>query len=391
MQQPRTYRVSARDREPLVEWMCSALRNEGCRILYRSPADSAPFRITFETKEGERMGVIAYAFLANHNKIRNRPEDEHRFQIKYGNKTEADPRLDVWHDPSGLYTTIFLGINVEEDYFVAIDPVLNSNIKLFIMLGFKQHEVDQIRSKGWHAWERAKSFDERVQVLVGGTGASLLRLIRFEQAVQGEAQGHRQLVAETFDRVPTRSLADAGGLVEVHLPQHADAQRLARELDLTPTEVFGLIERAPRLKQAVRGWVAEEHLFRHLSRLPGVSDCERIEKDGQPDVQLRYRDVRLTVECKNVLRAKAADGAARLDFQRTRAPKDNPCGRYYQATEFDVVAACLHAVSERWEFRFARTHLLGPHKTCSGRLASNVKVDAQWLADAEAVFEAAAG
>lgn len=391
MNQPRTYGVSAKDRGPLIDWMCSALIGEGCRIIYRSPANEAPFRITFETRDGERMGVVAYAFLANHRKIRNRPQDEHRFQIKYGNKGVGDPRLSVWHDPYGLYTTIFLGINVEQDYFVAVDPVLNDAIKLFIMLGFKQHDVDHILAKGWHAWERPKHIDERVQVLVGGTGASLLRLIRFERAAHGEDQGHRQLLAEHFDQEPAPSQRGDVTSVCDSRTLLSDTERMAREFDLTPAEVFALIERAPRLKQAVRGWVAEEHLYRHLRALPGVTDCKRLEKDGQPDVELRYRDVQLTVECKNVLRVTAANGTPRLDFQRTRAPKDNPCGRYYKPTEFDVVAACLHAVSESWEFRFARPQILSPHKTCLGRLAPTVRVDDAWIADAEAVFQAAAG
>ena len=37
---------------------------------------------------------------------------------------------------------------------------------------------------------------------------------------------------------------------------------------------------------------------------------------------------------------------------RTRASKADPCSRFYSPNDFDVVAACLHAVSERWEFRY---------------------------------------
>jgi hypothetical protein len=37
-----------------------------------------------ETPAGERTGIVAYAFLANNTPTKNRPKDEHRFQIKYG-------------------------------------------------------------------------------------------------------------------------------------------------------------------------------------------------------------------------------------------------------------------------------------------------------------------
>jgi len=57
------------------------------------------------------MGIVAYAFLANSKPTKNRPPDEHRFQLKYGSK---DDRLhELWQDPFGLYTTLLVGINPE--------------------------------------------------------------------------------------------------------------------------------------------------------------------------------------------------------------------------------------------------------------------------------------
>lgn len=55
----QVYKVNAKDCEPLVQFMADALHGAGCTIIYRSPADLAPFRITFETPLGERMGLIA--------------------------------------------------------------------------------------------------------------------------------------------------------------------------------------------------------------------------------------------------------------------------------------------------------------------------------------------
>jgi hypothetical protein len=85
----------------------------------------------------------------------------------------------------------------------------------------------------------------------------------------------------------------------------------------------------------------------------------------------------MTVECKNVLR-KQAHGLARVDFMRTRAAQGNPCSRFYSPKDFDVVAACLHAVSERWEFRYARSSWLEPLKKCVGKLSNGVAIDDRW-------------
>lgn len=140
--EPRTYRVSARDRQPLLDFVLEARRGARCRILYSSPSDQAPFRVTFETPLGERLGIIAYAFLANSRPTRNRPADEHRFQVKYGSK---DSRLHpLYQDPYDLYTTLFLGINPDRGFFVGADPILHSPTKFFISVEFKESHVDAI-------------------------------------------------------------------------------------------------------------------------------------------------------------------------------------------------------------------------------------------------------
>jgi hypothetical protein len=369
----RTYNVSRKDREPLLDFMLQALRGEGCRIIYCSPPTQAPFRITFETPQGERLGVVAYAFLANSRTTKNRPADEHRFQLKYGSK---DGQLhDLWQDPFGLYTTLLVGINTELGFFVGADPVLHSPTRFFISIELKQHHVDEILKEGWLSWERERtgSPKEPVEVLVGGTPASFLSYVRLEREVVGEDQGHRQLLAEKALRHP----------LAVH--------SLTTEFKLTEREVLDLIESAHRLKVAVRGSVAEEHLVRHLRTLPGIKSCVRLPGDGA-DVRVQLTDdANLTIECKNVLRKLDGKGLVRLDFQRTRAAKSDPCSRYYSSGDFDVVAACLHAITERWEFRFAQSARLDPHKKCSGKLASNVQIDERWSADPLRVLRNAAG
>jgi hypothetical protein len=138
---------------------------------------------------------------------------------------------------------------------------------------------------------------------------------------------------------------------------------------------------------AVRGWVAEEHLVRALSNVAGVTECKRLDEEGGPDVSLRYKGRSVSVECKNVLRDQAANGDPRLDFQRTRASKRDPCSRYYSVADFDVVAACLHAVSERWEFRYARPEWLDPHPRCAHKLSHLVRVDQRWQRPVQDVLQ----
>lgn len=117
----RSYKVIAKRRGPVLEFILSALRTCGCRIIRHTQPTEAPFRISFEAPDGERMGILAYAFFANRKLTRNRPGDEHRFQVKYGPDTGELHAL--WQDPFGVYTTLFLGVNPEAGFFVGADPV----------------------------------------------------------------------------------------------------------------------------------------------------------------------------------------------------------------------------------------------------------------------------
>jgi hypothetical protein len=107
----KTYSVSRSDKEPLLRFIIEALEIRGCRILSASPPNRAPFYVTFETESGLRSGLLAYAFFANTKATLHRPEDEHRFQIKYG--SELRGVLEVCLDPHKLITTIFLGIDLD--------------------------------------------------------------------------------------------------------------------------------------------------------------------------------------------------------------------------------------------------------------------------------------
>jgi hypothetical protein len=373
--------------------MTEGLRASGCRILFTSPATRAPFVITFETPQGERLGIVAYAFLATRTPTLNRPQNERSFQVKYGSKSAyaETNQHHLWQDPLGLLTTILIGIDPVDGFFVSADPEAHSPTKFFIRVEFKDEQAEAIRRDGWHAWERdrrAGPMAPPVEVLVGGTRDAFLTLVRFERAAYGLSPGDRQLLAENLGLISGLH-ADAAGAEQ---PASMQDHPLLREFELGSNEVLDLIASARRLKMSVRGWVAEEKLRATLVQLDGVTKCERLDEEGGPDLLIRYKDgPELTVECKNVLRnLNKTRNLPRIDFQRTRASKTDPCSRYYAPNDFDIIAGCLHAVSERWEFKYALPEALDHHQKCVGKLASNVLVDERWSPDPRPAFEAAA-
>jgi len=202
----KSYSVSRSDKEPLLAFVLRALEMRDCRIVHASEPNRAPFYIVFDTPSGERQGVLVYAFFANSNLIKNRPPDEHRFQIKYGGNLKGV--LEVAVDPQNLVTTLFLGIDTAEGVFVAAAPLMNTPAPMSRSIEFKRDHVDLIRSDGWAVWERdrrpGKSKDRptadledfRTEVLVGGKQDRLLDLIALERIARGLDPGERHLVAD---------------------------------------------------------------------------------------------------------------------------------------------------------------------------------------------------
>ena len=356
------------NKAPLLDFIVAALEMRGCNVIHKSSPSRAPFYIVFETHPGERHAVLAYAFFSNHRVTKERPLDEHRFQIKYGGDLKTT--LDVALDPNRIVTTIFLGINPEMGFFVAADPMVNTPAPMSRSLEFKQHHVDEIMASGWAVWERERrrpkssgrgAFDAsledlRTEVLIGGKQQKLLDLIMLERLSFGLDPGERHLAA---DKLTSETSSGA----------NAAPHELLESLGIKETALFDLIQSAGRLNMAVRGWVAELHLETFLKTFPEVTDCRRLEDDGKPDIELRWKGRGpILIECKNTLRKTYANGDPKVDFQRTRASKGDPCSRYYQPSDFDVLAACLHPVLDDWQFRFALTSTLPPHKTCAGRI-----------------------
>jgi hypothetical protein len=401
----QTYQVQPRSRERLVDFILESVGRCGCRVLRAPDPGRAPFRFVFDTPEGERLGILCYAFTSTFTPTKNRPGDEHSFQIKYGSKVDGKLHR-IWQDPTGAFTTLFMGVSPDRGYFVGIDPVLNSPTRFFIRFEYKQEHVEEVLRRRWYCWERplrrplpsgklpSEAFGDPVQVVVGVAPERFLDYVRFERAARGLDQGHRAQLAEAAAAGPAALKRAAADLVEdapAVVPEPKPDRALLTDFGMTAEQLIGMLTENARLMMAVRGGIAEWHLVRTLGAIPGVTDCQRMQGEGVPDVSLRFEGSRpLTVECKNVLRRLPSDGVARMDFMKTRVSRADPCSRYYLPTQFDVVAGCLHAVTSAWEFRYALTKSLDPHPKCAGRLSHRVRLDERWTASAAEILRAAA-
>jgi len=375
----RRYQVARR--EGVVEFISAALRACGAEIVSPANPESAPFEFAIRTPSGERVNLICYAFLANKYGQRNRPADEHRFQIKYGSDFSSLHQLYISRDPGEV--TLFFGVHLEEGVFIACDPAMHRWTRFSRSVEFKSHELGETKRHGWHGWERdrrrgrdvAPYEDLRTESLLGFTPANFLRYVAFERLATGMDPSERLTLAEKV----------ASGLTVVASP---DAHPLEKELGLSAAQILDLIGGAFRLKVAVRGSAANYHLGQYLLQRRGLEDIRSLDKDKKPDFEFVFRKRRVLIECKNVARHATAGGIPRVDFQKTRASKVDPCSRYYRRAEFHILAACLHPITASWEFRFCATEDLPAHKTCEGRMADRVLVSGPaWHEAIEPVLE----
>lgn len=342
----------------------AALEESGCKILKHPDPSSAPFEYEIETPDGERLSLICYAFTANKYRQKGRASDEHRLQVKYG--SDFTRPYDLYIDPSRRKLTLMFGVHHEEGIFVAVDPTLHSPTWFSSSIEFKDENVAEVLKGGWAGWERDRKRARRhvmpnesfsTESLLGFTAKNFFRYIQLERAASGLDTGHRLLA---IDKMRSRKAST------VH--------PLELTLGLTAKEILDVLNGSFRLLVAVRGSVAERHLLDQLHGIREVSDVRQLDADGQPDFEVRYRSRPFRIECKNVLRRVRSDGVPRLDFQKTRASKKDPCSRYYRRDQFEVLAACMHPVWERWEFEFAPTSVLPDHKKCANRIADKLEV-----------------
>lgn len=367
-----------------VEFVAETLESAGCAIRVCPDATEAPFIFSIDLPTGEPLDLVCYIFSAskysgnpsNKHGGRERPYDEHRLQVKYGSRFKEFHHLYLPLRPDEV--TLFFGIHFDEGVLVAVDPAMHNPTWFSRSIEFKTHHVREIQRTGWCGWERERARARRkckpplenyqTEVLLGFMPDRILDYVLLERAATGIPPGERLLMIE---RRSYPAIAQEHSLVsEPGVAGHS----LATELGLPIADILDMINSAARLKVAVRGRAAEKHLLRVLSSESALESVEELDVDGQPDFVVRYRGKSIRIECKNTLR-RLTRGHPRVDFQKTRASKGDPCSRYYRPDQFEVLAACLHPITEAWEFRFCPTRSLPPHVKCPGHISQNVLVE----------------
>jgi hypothetical protein len=354
-----------------------AVGRSGGRVLFSGGPSVAPLFLGIEDDHGQRVGVCAYVFLANHVKTRNRPEDEHRLQVRYGDVNDAAWRSadhPVGFDPLGVDVTVVLGVHPQADLIIGLDPFVYTPLPMGDSVEFKDAEIEQASRTGWHVWERDNISGVRrptprtelgVETLVAFSPDRFLDYLRFERTAQA-----------LYLDPPLRFRA---AVDHAAAPATADIHALEREFSLSAEEILDIIRERPRVGMAVRGGVAERHLFTVLAADPAVSDLRIGQQDGPPDLFATVRGVGpVTVECKNASPKPYADGTPKVETQKTRASKGDEKSRLYDPSQFDVVAACMYGPLQRWEFRYKRSEQLVRDRKHEDRIAAIQRIDGSW-------------
>ena len=352
-----------------------AVARSGGRVLFSSGPSSAPLFLGIEDIDGQRVGICAYVFLANQVKTRNRPEDEHRLQVRYGDVNDASWRSadhPIGFDPLGVDVTIVVGVHPQADVIIGLDPLIYTPLPVGVSVEFKDGEIRRARRSRWHVWERDNISGVRrstpraergVETLIAFRPDRLLDYVRFERT----AQALRLEPPLRFRAAVDHPAAAAG----IHSLEH--------EFALSAEEILDIIRERPRLGMAVRGGVAERHLYRLLSADPVVADPRLGEQEGPPDLFVTVAGFgEVTVECKNASPTTYADGTPKVETQKTRASKGDPKSRYYDPAQFDVVAACMYGPWQEWKFRYKRSTRLVRDGKYPDRIAAIQRIDATW-------------
>ena len=374
----RRYQVARK--KPVLKAITDALEHSGARILKAPSPSEAPFQYLIEAPDGERVSLVCYAFLANKYKQAGRPKDEHRFQLKYG--SSFDEYHDIFIDPQRQVVTLMFGVHLDEGIFVAVDPSMHNPTWFSRSVEFKSAHCIKARRSGWVGWERERStvrrkvempnLNSQTETILGFTPNHFLRYVFFERLATGMDTGERLFLLER--------LGEDDRLRPTEHP-------LEKIYGLSSREILDVIWGASRLNVAVRGSVAEHHLEKHLKAVSSIRNVTSIDADSRPDFEVTFKKKPYLIECKNVLR-KSKRTCPKVDFQKTRASKSDPCSRYYPRNAFHVLAACLHPVTEKWEFRFRCTGTLDPHPTCIGKLSHKVFVTGEkWTEDVVEAIE----
>jgi hypothetical protein len=347
----------------------------GGRVLFSSGPSTAPLFMSVEDPDGARTGLCAYVFSANHVGTRNRPTDEHRGQIRYGDVNDPAWRLadhPLGYDPADLDLTSVLVAHPDAGLIFSLDPRAYDPLPLGNSVYFKDHDVRRAQADGWAVWERNTHGGSRK----GSVSPGLETVIAFAPnrlfdyvAVERQAQ---TLGLDSALRFPVAELAgEVRPGQQLHELEHA--------FGLSSTDLLDIVNRKGRLAMAMRGGVAEHHLGLLLERDPAVAQASEGHLEGPPDFFVDLADSRrVTVECKNASPQRYADGTPKVEVQKTRASQGDPTSRFYSPSAFAVLAACMYGPTGEWTFKFRRSADLTEHDRHAGRIAPLQRITSEW-------------
>ena len=368
------YRVQGR--ADLHKFLLNAIQAAGGRVLYASDPDRAPVYLGVQLDSDERIGMLVYPFRITRNAIKNRPDDEVRGQLRYGSEESWTHAHPIARDTAGVDVTMVIGIDVAEGVMLGLDANLWDPLPMGISFYAKDADIQEARHSGWHVWEKVNRGGTRrsaprsptsLETVVAFTPDRLITYARLERRATS-------LRLDPPLRFSTALAMAASAETDVS-PRHV----LEEQFALTSEQILDIIGGRNRLSVAVRGGVAEYHLEKQLRGAPGVLAVARLDVDAMHDFNVSLEGGRaLRVECKNASPNAYANGALKVEVQKTRASLGDPASRFYPVDGFDVVAACLYSPTGRWEFRFGRTSRMTRHKDFPDRLAPIQVITADW-------------
>ncbi len=374
----RVYHTTGRT--DLHEFLTDAVVRSGGRLLYSSSPQRAPIYFGIQTPGDERVGILVYPFRATHREIKNRPDDEHRLQIRYGSESTWDDEHPIGRDVANVDTTLVVGVHLKAQVLVGLDPTIYDPLPMGISIEFKEEHVQAAQdSDDWHVFERDNITGRKrpspravhgLETIVIFKQNRLLDYVRLE----------RKAADLTLDPALRFSAATAAASPhQAHNKATASLHDLESQFDMSSTEILEMISHRNRLSVAVRGGVAEHHLHRVLSADDAVAVVESIDIDGRHDFDVTLHDGRLVrVECKNSSPKRYSNGDMKVEVQKTRATQGDPAGRLYRTEQFDVLAACLFAPTGEWRFAYRATAVMDRDKRYPDRLAPLHHVTEGW-------------
>src|SRR5574341_2536140 len=139
----RIYRVIGRG--DLRDFLMEAVENAGGTVLYASDPRRAPLYFGVQAGGDERLGLLCYPFRCNPPPIRGRAPDEHRLQIRYGGEEGWDGEHPLGRDVAGVDVTLMLGVHMEADILIGLDPLLYDPLPMGISVEFKDDRSEERR------------------------------------------------------------------------------------------------------------------------------------------------------------------------------------------------------------------------------------------------------